>query len=81
MFNCVVQNGFIFCDQNIPNMIYLINCNKCSLQYIGEPAQKLNKTFHWNETGFKYSFSRILSDHLHKGVYCSAFFQSKYWKK
>ena len=46
-------------------MIYLITCNKCKLQYIGETSQNLNKRFNWHNSCFwnpsAYSFCKILN--------------------
>ena len=54
-------------------MVYIITCNKCKLQYVGETSQNLNKRFNWHNTCFRnptaYSFCKILNTHFSKG-YC-----------
>ena len=56
------------------NMVYLITCNKCKLQYVGKTSQNLNKTFNWYNSCFRnttaYSFCKILNTHFSKG-YCN----------
>ena len=54
-------------------MVYLITCNKCKLQYVGEISQNLNKIFNWRNSCFRnpaaYSFCKVLNTHFTKG-YC-----------
>ena len=49
-------------------MNYLINCSRCSLQYVGETVQKLHNRFNWNRTGFhqpsKYRFYQTISSKI-----------------
>lgn len=70
--DCVVPDGSIYIDCHASNVIYLITCNRCFLQYVGETCQRLNERFNWHRSGFKhpekYGFCHILSDHFHKGV-------------
>ena len=51
--------GETYVDCNFPNVIFLITCNRCSLEHVGEKAQKINERFNWYRTGFnqpsKYS--------------------------
>ena len=72
VFDYLVQNGTTYIDSNSPNVIYVITCNRYSLQYVEETVQKLNKRFNWHKTVFnqpcKCGFVRILLDHFHKGV-------------
>ena len=72
VFDYLVQNGTTYIDSNSPNVIYVITCNRYSLQYVEETVQKLNKRFKWHKTVFnqpcKCGFVRILLDHFHKGV-------------
>ena len=62
-----------YIDCSSPSAIHLITCNRCSLQYVGQTAQKFNERFNLYKTGFnqpgKQSLCRILSDHFHKGVF------------
>ena len=54
-------------------MVYLITCNKCKLQHVGETPQNLNKRFNWHNSCFRNptacSFCKILNTHFSKG-YC-----------
>lgn len=72
---CVVPNETTYTEYDSPNITYVIICNRCSLQYVPETVQKLNKRFNWKRTRFKqpdkYGFCCILSDHLHKNVFCN----------
>ena len=72
IYDCIVPDGTIYIDCHTSNVIYLITCNKCCLQYVGETAQKLNERFNCHRSGFKhpdkYGFCHILSDHFNKGV-------------
>ena len=53
------------------NVIYLITCNDCHLQYVGETVQKLNERFAGHTIGLnkpdKYGFCKILSNHFNVG--------------
>ena len=75
ILDCVVPNRITYIDHNSPNVIYLITCCRCFLQYNRESVQKFNKRFNWYRTGFnqpgKYCFCHILSDHFHKSVSCN----------
>ena len=52
-------------------MIYLITCNKCSLQYVGETVQRLNERFTGHRQGMKspekHGTCKILTGHFNKG--------------
>ena len=51
-------------------MVYLITCNECKLQYVGEISHNLNKRFNWHNSCFRnltaYSFCEILNTHFSK---------------
>ena len=78
IFNCIVPPGSVYIDCHSSNLIYLLTCSRCSLQYVGETVQKLNERLNWHKSGFrnpkKYGYCRILSDHFHKGVCRNASF-------
>ena len=71
IYDCVVPPGTIYVDCHSSNVIYLITCNKCFLQYVGETAQALNARFNGHRAGIKNpsknGFCRILSEHFNKG--------------
>ena len=36
IYNCIVPPGTVYLNDHSSNVIYLITCNKCKLQYVGE---------------------------------------------
>ena len=48
IFDFVVPRSTAYIDCNSPNVIYLITCNRYTLEYVGETVQKLNKLFNWH---------------------------------
>ena len=58
-------------DCNSCNLIYLITCKRCALQYVGETCQKLRERFKAHNAGIlhpeKDNNCRILSEHFSKG--------------
>ena len=71
IYDCKVPPGSIYIDCHCSNVIYLITCNKCFLQYVGETAQSLNARFNGHRTGIKnpekHGFCRILAEHFNHG--------------
>ena len=53
-------------------MVYLLTCSKCSLQYVGETAQRLNQRFSGHRQGIdgakEDSGCRILREHFNFGL-------------
>ena len=41
LYKCIVTAGSAYVDDHSSNVIYLITCNKCKLQYVGEKLQNL----------------------------------------
>ena len=72
-YHCVRPAGNDYINCHSSNCIYLITCMKCSLQYVGETAQKLNERFAWHNSCLlypkKYAFCKILNNHFNEG-YC-----------
>ena len=72
LFDCIVPAGSSYIDCHSANVIYLITCNNCHLQYVGETVQKLNERFGWHRSGFKYpdkyGFCEILTKHFLEGL-------------
>ena len=46
------------------NIIYLITCNRCQLQYVGETLQTLKKRMNGHRTGIKSKVDNILYNHF-----------------
>lgn len=72
IYDCVTPSGSVYIDCNSANVIYLITCNNCGFQYVGETVQKLNKRFNQHRKGIKspekYGTCRILSNHFNEGL-------------
>ena len=71
IYECITPPGSVYIDCNTANVIYLITCNNCSLQYVGETVQKINGRFTSHRQGIKFpekhGTCRILSGHFNKG--------------
>lgn len=63
------SNEYVNCHSS--NVVYLITCLKCALQYVGETSQKLNERFAFHLTCLlhpeKYAFCKILNKHFNEG--------------
>ena len=72
LYKCIVPAGSTYVNDHSSNVVYLITCNKCKLQYVGETSQNLNKRFNWYNSCFAnptvYSFCGVLNTHLAKVV-------------
>ncbi len=70
-YDCIVPDGTTYLNCHSSNLVYLITCNNCSLEYVGETVQKLNERFAFHNTCIlnpnKYGFCRILASHFNKG--------------
>ena len=68
IYDCKVPDGTMYINCHTSNVIYLITCNHCHLQYVGETVQKLNERFAGHNLGInkpdKYGFCKILSGHF-----------------
>ena len=71
IYDCITPPASVYIDCNSPNVIYLITCSNCKLQYVGETVQKLNARFNKHRQGIKspekYGTCRILSNHFNEG--------------
>ena len=71
IYDVIVPPGTTYLNDHSSNTIYLITCNKCKLQYVGETCQKLNKRFNWHNSCLrhpsKYSYCKRLNDHFTSG--------------
>ena len=72
IYDCVVPDDTVYVNCHSSNVIYLITCCNCGLQYVGETCQKLNERFGWHKTCLnnpqKYSFCKILNSHFTSGL-------------
>ena len=71
-YDCIIPPGTISLNCHSSDVIYLITCEQCFLQYVGETVQKLNERFNLHKTGFrhpkKHGHCRILSEHFNQGL-------------
>ena len=71
IYNCIIPPGTTYINDHSSNVIYLITCDRCKLQYVGETCQNLNNRFNWHNSCFrnpaKFSFCKVLNNHFHKG--------------
>ena len=73
LYKCIVPAGSTCVNDHSSNVVYLVTCNNCKLQYVGETLKNLNKRFKWHNSCFRnpatYSFCKIVNIHFSKG-YC-----------
>ena len=72
LYKCIVPAGSTYVKNHYPNVVCIITCNKCKLQYVGKTFQNLNKSFNWQNSCIwnpTYFCCKILNTHFIKG-YC-----------
>lgn len=71
-YDCITPPGTVYIDCHSTNVIYLITCSTCGLQYVGETAQQLNARFTSHRAGIKtpdkHGTCKILSNHFNRGI-------------
>ena len=71
-YNTIVPSHVKSITCKSSNLIYLITCLNCGLQYVGETAQKLNARFNLHRQGIrnanKQNYCKTLCSHFQKGV-------------
>ena len=71
-YECVTPSGTKHYDCHAKNVVYLITCDRCYLQYVGETRQPLNERFNWHRSCLKYpnkyGFCRRLTEHFIQGA-------------
>ena len=71
-YKCVTPPGVLKITCHTPNVVYLLTCSSCGLQYVGETAKQLNERFNKHRSGIKnpakYGTCKILSNHFTKGI-------------
>ena len=72
VYDVIVPPGTTYVNCNSSNLIYLLTCSKCSLQYVGETIQGLNQRFSEHRQGINISSDKsgckILSEHFNSGL-------------
>ena len=73
IYDAVISNEETFLDCRSSNIIYLITCRKCKLQYVGETVQMLRERIGKHISSIKHpeneNSCRILAEHFSQG-YC-----------
>ena len=71
IYDCIIPPGSSALNCHSQNVIYLITCDKCHLQYVGETLQPLNKRFNWHRSCLrypnKYGHCKRLTEHFLQG--------------
>ena len=71
IYECVVPSGSTYINCHSTNVVYLITCSNCSLQYVGETINKLNERFNKHDSAFSNNkttaFCVILTNHFNSG--------------
>ena len=72
IYQSIIPSDVASLDCNCGNVIYLITCQKCCLQYVGETAQKIRERFRHHRGCMNHpekdNTCRILSEHFSKGA-------------
>ena len=78
VYEAAIPNNITSLDCNCTNVIYLITCRKCRLQYVGETAQLLRERIRHHNSCINHPerdhTCRILSEHFSKGLCKNATF-------
>ena len=71
VYDVICPPGTMNLSCNSTNLVYLLTCTKCSLQYVGETIQGLNQRFSEHRQGIENSSAKsgckILSEHFNSG--------------
>lgn len=71
VYDCIVPPGSRPLDCHSPNVVYLLKCSNCKLQYVGETGLKINERFNLHRSGFRYAanygYCKRLSNHFSEG--------------
>ena len=71
IYDAVIPNQESFLDCKCSNVIYLLTCRKCKLQYVGETAQMLRERIGKHASSIKHpeneNTCRILAEHFSQG--------------
>ena len=74
----VIPDDIVHCGCNSSNVIYLLTCRKCGLQYVGETAQELRCRIGKHKSDIRHPerdhTCRILIDHFSQGLCKNATF-------
>ena len=47
IYNCITPPGTVYVDCHTSNVIYMLTCSSCGLQYIGETSPAVKCSLHW----------------------------------
>lgn len=72
IYDCVTPAGTMYLNCHSTNLVYLLTCETCGMQYVGETCQQLNSRFNGHRAGMKnpkkQTSCKILSHHFNFGV-------------
>ena len=85
LYKYIVPAGSTYVTDHSSNLVYLITCNKCKLQYVGEKSQNLDKRFNWHNSCLRnptaYCCCKVLKTHFTKGCCKKSSYTSNIIKK
>ena len=71
-YDCIFPSGTTSLTCNSANIVYLLTCSTCGLQYVGETAQSLKTRFNGHRKSIKnpakHGTCKILSGHFNNGI-------------
>ena len=70
IYDCIIPSSIISLNCHSSNLIYLLTCLTCYLQYVGETVQQINERFGIHNTGFRKpekACCKILANHFNSG--------------
>jgi len=71
-YPCITPPNTVYLDCQSANVIYLLTCCNCGLQYVGETVMQLNFRFKGHRKGIKipekYGGCKILTTHFNEGI-------------
>ena len=85
MYDVITPPGTSYIDCMSKNLIYLITCDNCSIQYVGETVRGLNFRIREHQKGIRYPENnygcRLLTQHFTNGLCKNARFSVKIIEK
>ena len=72
VYDAVIPNEETYMDCKCSNVIYLLTCRKCRLQYVGETAQLLRERIGQHNSSIRHpenvNSCRVLAEHFSQGL-------------
>ena len=71
-YQIITPPGTVYLNCHSSNLVYLLSCSTCGLQYVGETVQNLSTRFNGHRIGLKtpqkYGTCKILTTHFNSGL-------------